>query len=111
MGSSREAATLSLGEDGIEDLYRGQVKREREALARLRPTRTWRKRSKRGSRRANTASFWSLAKGLSFDWPRLYGEAKPRRISLPTYHSQRTILDRAGCKVVAADKRKAGGEL
>ena len=24
-------------------------------------------------------------KGLSVDWRRLYGEAKPRRISLPTY--------------------------
>ena len=24
-------------------------------------------------------------KGWSFDWQRLYGEAKPRRISLPTY--------------------------
>ena len=24
-------------------------------------------------------------KGLSFDWQRLYGEARPRRISLPTY--------------------------
>ena len=24
-------------------------------------------------------------KGLAFDWRRLYGEARPRRISLPTY--------------------------
>lgn len=27
--------------------------------------------------------FW--AKGVSFDWSSLYGERKPRRISLPTY--------------------------
>ena len=34
-------------------------------------------------------------KGLSLDWRRLYGEARPRRISLPTYpFAQGAVLDR-----------------
>ncbi|KAF6580343.1 SDR family NAD(P)-dependent oxidoreductase [Paenibacillus sp. EKM212P] len=74
------------GRDGIPELYRGQVKRNKEALTALvededidKTIAAWigkRKYSK-------VVDLW--VKGLSMDWNLLYGDAKPRRISLPAY--------------------------
>ncbi|MEK3951688.1 SDR family NAD(P)-dependent oxidoreductase [Paenibacillus sp. FSL H7-0703] len=74
------------GRDGIPELYRGQVKRNKEALTALvededmdKTIAAWigkRKYSK-------VVDLW--VKGLSMDWNMLYGDAKPRRISLPAY--------------------------
>jgi len=74
------------GEEGIDECYEGQVKRNREALALFgsdtdlqQAVEKWianRKLSK-------LAELWT--KGLDVDWAQLYAEARPRRISLPTY--------------------------
>ena len=73
-------------EDGIADLYRGEVKRNKEALAVLatdddmaQTIAAWVAKGKYGK----LLDLW--VKGLSLDWRRLYGERTPGRISLPTY--------------------------
>jgi len=74
------------GQDGIEDLYRGQVKRNKETLAVFavdedmeRTIDAWISKRKYGK----LLDLW--VKGLSFDWQKLYAGVKPHRISLPTY--------------------------
>ncbi|HWX64799.1 MAG TPA: SDR family NAD(P)-dependent oxidoreductase, partial [Rhodanobacter sp.] len=74
------------GETVIEDLYRGQVKRNKDALAALAGdddmatiVEAWIAKGKFGK----LLDLW--VKGLAFDWQRLYGSERPRRISLPTY--------------------------
>jgi acyl transferase domain-containing protein/acyl carrier protein len=74
------------GRDGIIDLYRGQVKRNQEAMAVFtadedlqRAVESWVNKGKY----SKLADLW--VKGLVFDWEQLYGENKPQRISLPTY--------------------------
>ncbi|TQS00534.1 SDR family NAD(P)-dependent oxidoreductase [Paenibacillus ottowii] len=71
---------------GIEELYRGQVKRNKgglvtqeidEDMAKM--VDAWVSKGKYGK----LAELWVT--GLLLDWNRLYGEVKPRRISLPTY--------------------------
>ncbi|MGG4102530.1 SDR family NAD(P)-dependent oxidoreductase [Paenibacillus lautus] len=74
------------GRDHAEGIYYGQVKRNKEALSVF--TRDeelqeaiakWIQRRKYDK----LASLW--VKGLDVEWNRLYGDTKPRRISLPTY--------------------------
>ena len=75
------------GDAVIDELYRGQVKRNKEALAAFAgdddmPTivEAWLAKGKHGK----LLDLWT--KGLSFDWQRLYtADRRPRRISLPTY--------------------------
>ena len=74
------------GQDDIEGIYRGQVKRNKDALAVFAADEElqeaiakWVERRKY----AKLADLW--VKGLSFDWNRLYDDVKPRKISLPTY--------------------------
>jgi polyketide synthase PksN len=74
------------GQDGIEDLYQGQIKRNTEALAifaadeeMARIVETWLARRKYGK----VLDLW--VKGFTVDWNKLYGDPKPLRISLPTY--------------------------
>ena len=74
------------GKDGIEDLYQGQVKRNKEALAvfaadddMMPIISAWINKRKYGK----LLDLW--VKGLIFDWQKLYGDALPCRISLPTY--------------------------
>ena len=74
------------GRDGITDLYRGQVKRNREALAVIAVDEDIQKAidswvSKRKYHKL--LDLW--VKGLAFDWNKLYRDIKPYRISLPTY--------------------------
>ena len=74
------------GQDDIEDLYRGQVKRNKETLAVFTAdedmARSHRSLDAKG-KYAKLLDLW--VKGLSFDWNKLYPGAKPRRITLPTY--------------------------
>ena len=74
------------GQTNIEELYRGQVKRNREALLSLvgdddmlGTVEAWLAKGKYGK----LLDMW--VKGLAFDWRQLYGSVRPRRISLPTY--------------------------
>ncbi|MBY9087709.1 PfaD family polyunsaturated fatty acid/polyketide biosynthesis protein, partial [Paenibacillus sp. HN-1] len=74
------------GKDDIEDLYRGQVKRNKETMAVLTADEdmihtidAWISKRKYGK----LLDVW--VKGLNVDWNRLYPGVKPHRISLPTY--------------------------
>ena len=74
------------GKEDIEDIYRGQVKRGKETLAIFgadedlqKAIESWINKKKYGK----LVELW--VKGYEIDWGRLYGEARPRRISLPTY--------------------------
>jgi len=73
------------GAGGVEEFYQGEIKRDKEALAvfadedMARGIEAWVAKGKHGK----LLELW--VKGLSFDWQRLYGDATPRRISLPTY--------------------------
>ncbi|MFC5743665.1 SDR family NAD(P)-dependent oxidoreductase, partial [Dyella tabacisoli] len=79
-------SAYAAGETAIEDLYRGQVNRNKDALAALAgdddmgtTVEAWVAKGKFGK----LLDLW--VKGLAFDWQRLYGASRPRRISLPTY--------------------------
>ncbi|MDQ0495501.1 polyketide synthase PksN [Paenibacillus brasilensis] len=74
------------GRDGIPELYRGQVKRNKEALTALVEDEDMDKMIAAwiGKRKySKVVDLW--VKGLAMDWNQLYGDAKPRRISLPAY--------------------------
>ncbi|MCC5466707.1 SDR family NAD(P)-dependent oxidoreductase [Pelosinus baikalensis] len=74
------------GRDDIEDLYRGQVKRNKEALAIFTADEEMQEAINKWIQRRKYAKFLDLwVKGLNFDWSKLYGDTKPQRISLPTY--------------------------
>ena len=73
-------------ERDVKDLYFGDVRREKAPLAAFvadkdmaRTIDAWVTDRNYG----RLAEWWT--KGLSFDWQRLYGDARPRRVSLPTY--------------------------
>ena len=75
-----------LNGDAVEDLYQGQARKHKEALGLFagdedlqQAIDSWIAKGKHGK----LAELW--AKGLSFEWQRLYDDTKPRRISLPTY--------------------------
>ncbi|HSI50907.1 MAG TPA: SDR family NAD(P)-dependent oxidoreductase, partial [Ideonella sp.] len=72
--------------DSVDELYRGQVKRNKEALAGLSGdedtaamVEAWIAKGKFGK----LLDLW--VKGMAVDWQRLYGDRRPQRISLPTY--------------------------
>ena len=77
------------GEEGIEEFYVGEIKREKDSLAVFAgdeelqdAVAKWVERGKYGK----LLGLW--VKGLSFDWNKLYGDermVRARRISLPTY--------------------------
>ncbi len=74
------------GKEAIEELYRGQVKRNNESLTDFtadediaKTIDAWMAKGKYGK----LLRLW--VKGLNFDWNSLYGNSKPRRISLPAY--------------------------
>ena len=74
------------GKDDIENLYRGQVKRNKGALAVLGADEDMAKTIDAWITKRKYAKLLDLwVKGLSFDWNKLYREPKPRRMSLPTY--------------------------
>ncbi|HVI53489.1 MAG TPA: SDR family NAD(P)-dependent oxidoreductase, partial [Luteibacter sp.] len=79
-------SAYAAGDTVIDDLYRGQVKKNKDALAALSHdedmddiAQAWIAKGKFGK----LLDLW--VKGLSVDWQRLYAGDRPRRISLPTY--------------------------
>jgi len=74
------------GKEVSEDLYRGQVKRNKETLAVFAADEELQEAIDKWIQRRKYAKLLDLwVKGLTFDWNKLYGDIKPRRISLPTY--------------------------
>ncbi|EIW16888.1 polyketide synthase dehydratase domain-containing protein, partial [Pelosinus fermentans] len=74
------------GQDNSNDLYRGQVKRSKDTVAIFtadedleKAVDAWISKRKYGK----ILNLW--VKGLALDWNKMYGAAKPQRISLPTY--------------------------
>ena len=68
----------------IAELYRGEVRREKDTLSVFAADEdmaltidAWVEKGKHG----RLLELW--VKGWSFDWTRLYGDARPRRIPLP----------------------------
>ncbi|HML90062.1 MAG TPA: SDR family NAD(P)-dependent oxidoreductase [Methylomusa anaerophila] len=89
-GSVRELAEklqgFVTGQDGIKDLYRGQAKRNKETFAAMAVDEEMQETIEKWIQRRKYAKLLDLwVKGLSFDWRKLYGDSKLRRISLPTY--------------------------
>ncbi|HXO69238.1 MAG TPA: SDR family NAD(P)-dependent oxidoreductase, partial [Bradyrhizobium sp.] len=79
-------AAFVAGGEGIAGLYRGQVKRNREALSvfaadedMAQTLDSWVAKGKYGK----LLDLW--VKGVAVQWEGLYGAAKPRRVALPTY--------------------------
>jgi polyketide synthase PksN len=78
------------GENGIEDLYRGEMQRAKIAQDLFRTDDElqeaigkWIERGKYGK----LMELW--VRGFAVDWLKLYGETMPRRMSLPTYPFER----------------------
>jgi surfactin synthase thioesterase subunit/acyl carrier protein len=74
------------GKKGIENLYQGQIKRNKETLNLFsadddlqQVIDIWASKGKY----AKLLDLW--VKGLVFDWNKIYGDVKPHRISLPAY--------------------------
>jgi polyketide synthase PksN len=74
------------GTSGIEGLYRGEVKRNDEVLTFFRGDEELRDAVGKWIRRGKWSKLLELwVRGLEIDWEQLYGEKKPRMVSLPTY--------------------------
>jgi polyketide synthase PksN len=74
------------GQYEIEDLYRGQVKRNKETLALFIADEELQEAIEKWIHRKKYAKILEIwVKGLSFEWNKLYSNIKPHRISLPTY--------------------------
>ena len=74
------------GRKDEENLYRGQVKRNKETLAVFAADEELQEAIGKWIQRGKFTKLLDLwVKGLTFDWNKLYGDRKPRRISLPTY--------------------------
>ncbi|MBZ5509496.1 MAG: polyketide synthase dehydratase domain-containing protein [Acidobacteriia bacterium] len=98
------------GEQRIEDVYQGQVRRNKENISIISQDDDvketiidkWIAQKKL----SKLLDLW--VKGLELDWNKLYGEVKPRRISLPTYPFAKerywidTIADQAAAYSAAA---------
>jgi acyl transferase domain-containing protein len=97
-------------EERIAELYQGQVKREKDVLEVFtgdeelqEAVAKWVARGKYGK----VLELW--IKGLTFDWNALYGDVKPRRISLPTYPFARERYWVPGASTGEANHKGAGG--
>ena len=75
------------GQDGIDDLYRGQVKRNKNTYwTSLNADEELEETICKWVRRGKYSKLLNLwVNGLTIDWKMLYRESKPRRVSLPTY--------------------------
>jgi len=83
--ATKLAAYLA-GDDSLDGVFHGQAKRSREEIAVFAADEELREAVAKWIERKKFDRVLSLwAKGLDFDWRTLYGERKPRRISLPTY--------------------------
>lgn len=74
------------GEQGLEDLWHGQVKRNDETIALFSGDADLRETIDRWIAQGKYPKLLELwVKGLNPDWSKLYGEDRPHRISLPAY--------------------------
>jgi len=74
------------GDRAIEDAYYGQVKRNKEALAVFTTDADLQQAVDKWITARKFSKLLDLwVRGLELDWSKLYGEARPQRISLPTY--------------------------
>ena len=74
------------GRDGIENLYTGRAEGNKDALGILAVDEELQEViDKEIQRKKYKKLLESWVKGLPFDWDKLYGQSKPRRISLPSY--------------------------
>jgi PfaD family protein len=74
------------GQEGVEGLYYGQAKGNKETLDVLTEDEDMEKTVEAWVHKKKYSKILELwVKGLVFDWNRLYGETKPRRFSLPAY--------------------------
>jgi acyl transferase domain-containing protein len=81
-----EKLTRLVGGQQVDELYRGEVKRNKEALAVFSVDEELREAIDKWIERGKFGRLLDLwVKGLVIDWERLHGGIKPRRISLPTY--------------------------
>ena len=70
----------------MDGLYRGQLKRKKNALAVFAADEDMAKMIDAWIAKGKYTKLLDLwVKGLISDWNRIYGDSKPRRISLPTY--------------------------
>ncbi len=94
------------GENGIENLYQGQVKRGQEAMNLFGTDDDLKQTIEKWMANRKLSRLLELwVKGLEVDWAKLYGEVKPRRMSLPMYPfaRERYWIDKmAGTQVSAA---------
>src|SRR6266850_2019094 len=102
--SSAEQLTEKLqaylaGEEGIEDAYQGNVKRNKEAVSVFNTDLDLQQTVDKWIANRKLSKLLDLwVKGLELDWSKLYGEVKPQRISLPTYPfaRERYWIERTG---------------
>ncbi len=74
------------GDEDMEDLYFGQVKRNKDTLAVFAADEDLQKAIDAWIVKGKYNKLMDLwVKGLMFDWGKLYGDTKPQRISAPTY--------------------------
>ncbi|MES2739634.1 MAG: SDR family NAD(P)-dependent oxidoreductase, partial [Pseudomonadota bacterium] len=74
------------GDANVAGLVRGEAKRNREALALFTADQELEEAIEKWVQRGKLEKLADLwVKGLAFDWHKLYGDIKPRRMSLPTY--------------------------
>ena len=74
------------GQNNIEDLYRGHVERNRETIAVFNVDEQFQETIEKWfllKKYTKVLELW--VKGFNLDWSKLYSDAKPRRISAPTY--------------------------
>ncbi len=74
------------GKEDVEDLFRGQVKRNKETLTVFAADEDMAKTIDAWASKGKYSKLLDLwVKGLIFDWSKLYRNSNPHRISLPTY--------------------------
>ena len=74
------------GRENVEDLYLGQVERNKDALAVFTDDDDLQKTIEAWVSKKHYSKLLGLwVKGLAFDWKKLYGDTVPKRVSLPTY--------------------------
>ncbi|MCP5007444.1 MAG: hypothetical protein GY941_26430, partial [Planctomycetes bacterium] len=74
------------GEQEIEECFQGEVKRNKNMLEVFTANEELQEAIEKWIQRSKLSSILDIwVKGLVFDWNKLYGASKPKRISLPTY--------------------------
>ena len=100
------------GKQAIKDFYRGEVKRNKEALAAFKTDEELREALAKWIQRGKLSKLLELwVKGLEFDWSELYGDERPHRLSLPTYPfaRERYWIEASPASPAAGKNSSAGG--